>query len=204
MSDASTQDMSLDLHPIQVGTAGRRGIGYWGLLSFLASEAALFGYLFFSYIYITVQLDPSLAAAARLSFTFALPMTIVVILSSLTLWWGERSIMQNRPERLLIALVIVLILSIAFVVLEAFEWKSLPFTLSTSALSSAYFITTGVHLTHFIVGIIATIFAIVWVSLGYFNAARNTHVLVLADYWHFVHAVWGVIFIIIYCVPYLG
>lgn len=204
MSDTSMQEASLELRPVQVGTVGRRGVGYWGLLSFLASEAALFGYLFFSYIYLTVQLDPLLAAAAKLSFSFALPMTVVVILSSITLWWGERSIRQGRTGQLAISLVIVLLLSIAFVVLESFEWKSLPFTLTSSALSSAYFITTGVHLAHFIVGIIVTIFAIVWVLLGYFDAARNTHILVLADYWHFVHAVWGLIFIVIYCLPYLG
>lgn len=203
MTDVA-RDTTLTLRPLPVGATGRRGVGYWGLASFLASEAALFGYLIFSYTYIGVQLDPSLAAAARLSFNFALPMTIVVIASSIVLWWGERAITQNRTGRLTIALVIALILSISFVVLEVFEWKSLPFTLTSSALSSAYFITTGMHLAHFIVGIIALLFFIPWVLLGYFDATRNTHVLVIIDYWHFVHAVWGVIFLALYCVPYLG
>ncbi|HTJ02444.1 MAG TPA: cytochrome c oxidase subunit 3 [Methylovirgula sp.] len=204
MSDTSIQDMSLNVRSLPVGTAGRRGVGYWGLLTFLASEAALFGYLIFSYAYIGVQLDPSLAAAARLSFTFAVPMTIVVIISSIVLSWGERAIQRGRTHTLAVALIIALILSISFVVLELFEWKSLPFTLTSSALSSAYFLTTGMHLAHFIAGIIALLFFIPWVMLGYFDAARNTHVLVIIDYWHFVHAVWGVIFIAIYCVPYLG
>lgn len=198
------RNSTLTLHPIPVGAIGRRGVGYWGLIAFLASEAALFGYLIFSYTYIGVQLDPSLAEAARLSFTFAVPMTIVVIISSIVLWWGERAIQRNRTGHLAIALAIALVLSISFVVLEAFEWKSLPFTLTSSALSSAYFITTGMHLAHFIVGIVALLFFIPWVLLGYFDATRNTHVLVMIDYWHFVHAVWGVIFIALYCVPYLG
>lgn len=197
-------EVVLEPRRIPVGAVGRSGVGYWGLVAFIVSEATLFGYLIFSYVYIAVQLDPATAAQARLSFTFALPMTIVVILSSLTLYWGERGILENRRGRLLAALIIALILSIAFVVLEGFEWKSLHFTLTSNALGSAYFVTTGTHLAHFIVGIVATVFAIVWAALGYFDRVRNTPVLILFDYWHFVHAVWGVIFIALYIVPYLG
>lgn len=197
-------EVALEPHRIPVGAVGRSSVGYWGLLAFIVSEATLFGYLIFSYTYIAVQLDPATAAQARLSFGFSLPMTIVVIVSSLTLYWGERCILANRRGQFVVALVIVLILSISFVVLEAFEWKSLHFTVTSNALGSAYFITTGMHLAHFIVGIIATGFAIVWAVLGYFDAVRKVPVLILFDYWHFVHAVWGVIFIALYLVPYLG
>lgn len=202
--DASMGEVSLNVRPVPIGATGRTGIGYWGFLTFLVSEAALFGYLFFSYAYIAVQLDPTMAAAARLSFTYAAPMTIVVILSSITLTWGEIGIKQNRKGQLMIALIIALILSIAFVVLEGVEWTSLHFSPTSSALGSAYFVTTGVHLAHFIVGIVATVFLLVWALLGYFDADRNAHVIVLFDYWHFVHAVWGVIFVAIYILPYLG
>ncbi|HEY1735793.1 MAG TPA: cytochrome c oxidase subunit 3, partial [Methylovirgula sp.] len=187
-------EVTLEPRPVPVGATGRHGVGYWGLVCFLISEATLFGYLIFSYTYIAVELDPGLAARARLAFDFSLPMTVVVIVSSAVLYWAERTIAANRRGRLLIALSIVMVLSVAFVVLEGFEWKSLPFTLTSNALSSAYFVTTGMHLAHFILGIIATGFAIVWTALGYIDAVRKSPVLILFDYWHFVHAVWGVIF----------
>jgi cytochrome c oxidase subunit III len=197
-------ELVLEPRRVPVGPTGRSSVGYWGLIAFLVSEATLFGYLIFSYTYIAVELDPAAAAQARMSFTFALPMTIVVIISSLILYWGERSVAENRKGQLLAALVIALFLSIAFVVLEAFEWKSLPFSVTSNALGSAYFVTTGTHLAHFILGIVATVFAIIWAVLGYFDAVRRTPLLILFDYWHFVHAVWGVIFIALYLVPYLG
>ncbi|QXX74101.1 cytochrome c oxidase subunit 3 [Methylovirgula sp. HY1] len=198
-------DAVLEPRPLPVGGAiGRTGVGWWGLLCFLATEASLFGYLIFSYTYIAVQIDPAAAAQARLSFTFALPMTIVVIASSAVLYLAERAIAANRKGQLLVALVVVLAFSITFVALEAFEWKSLRFTLTSNALGSAYFVTTGTHLAHFVLGIVATVFAIVWVVLGYFDAVHKSPLLILFDYWHFVHAVWGVIFIALYIVPYLG
>ncbi|MHB8884518.1 MAG: cytochrome c oxidase subunit 3 [Methylovirgula sp.] len=198
-------DAALEPRPLPVGGAiGRTGVGWWGLFCFLATEASLFGYLIFSYAYIAVQIDPTTAVQARLSFAFAMPMTIVVIASSAVLYFSERAISANRKGQLLVALVIALVLSITFVVLEAFEWKSLHFTLTSNALGSAYFVTTGMHLAHFVIGIVATVFAIVWVVLGYFDAVHKSPLLILFDYWHFVHAVWGVIFIALYIAPYLG
>lgn len=197
-------EVSLNPRPVPVGATGRSAIGYWGLVAFLASEACLFAYLIFSYAYIAMQLKPSAAPAARLSFTYSLPMTIVVIASSVTLYWAERSIKRGQVNALIIALLIVLVLSVSFVILEGIEWKSLHFSLTSSALGSAYYVMTGMHLTHFIVGIIATVLILIWARLDYFDSVRNVPTLILFDYWHFVHAVWGVIFIAAYIIPYIG
>lgn len=197
-------DAVLEPRPLPVGAIGRIGVGWWGLLCFLATEASLFGYLIFTYTYICIQLPPATAPLSHLSFRYSLPMTIIVIASSAVLWWAEQGILRGRRGQLVIGFSISLVLSISFVVLESFEWRAEHFTLTSSALGSAFFVATGTHLMHFILGILVLVFMILWSLLGYFDETRNTHVLVTTAYWNLVHAVWIVLFVALYVVPYLG
>jgi len=67
-----------------------------------------------------------------------------------------------------------------------------------------YFLTTGLHEAHVLVGvlILATIF--VWTALDYFSPRRRLSVSAGVLYWHFVDGVWLFVFTTYYLTPYLG
>ena len=60
-----------------------------------------------------------------------------------------------------------------FVGLEILEWHAKPFQLGTSSYASIYFVTTGLDLAHWLVGIGIFVFLALWTALGYFSPRRS-------------------------------
>ena len=89
-------EAALSYPPLPVGGVRRLGVGWWGVLCVLLTEGALFGYLLFSYGYYAVQLDPGWMPAGRPSLLLAAPNTLVLMLSSVAVWWGERAMRRGR------------------------------------------------------------------------------------------------------------
>src|SRR5262245_9468086 len=75
---------------LPVGPIGRHGLGSWGAGALIASEAALFGYLLFSYFYTAASSGPGWVLEPSPPLKLALPNTIVLLLSSVAAWIGER------------------------------------------------------------------------------------------------------------------
>jgi heme/copper-type cytochrome/quinol oxidase subunit 3 len=90
-----------------------------------------------------------------------------------------------------------------FVAIQLKEWASKGASLSSNLYYSFYFTTTGFHMAHVIVGVLILGALTIWSALGKFDAARNSPVSIGALYWHFVDAVWIVIFATYYIVPRL-
>jgi heme/copper-type cytochrome/quinol oxidase subunit 3 len=190
--------------PLPVGSVGRIGVGWWGLLCFIATEAALFAYLLFSYAYLALALDGQWRAAASPTLRLALPITVLVILSSVAAWWGERGVKRGSKAELLGGLLLAALLGLAVIALELLEWRSKPFALNAGSYSSIFFVTTGIHLAHIVLGVLVLLTVLAWSALGYFDARRHAPVLIGVAYWHFVNVVWLALFIAFYVAPYLG
>ncbi len=85
-------------------------------------------------------------------------------------------------------------LGAAFITIQGFEWAGKPFIFSTNAYSSAFFVLTGVHMAHVAVGLLMLVMLLVWTLLGRFDTTHHEHIALGALYWHFVDAVWIVVF----------
>ena len=96
------------------------------------------------------------------------------------------------------------VLGTIFAVIQYFEWAQKPFTLSSSGYGSLYFTITGFHMAHVIVGVIMLWALCAWSLMGYFNRVRYVHIHIGALYWHFVDAVWLVVFFTFYLTPLMG
>jgi len=188
--------------PLPVGSFGRRASGWWGMLALIATEAALFAYLLFSYYYLASQATQGWLPELP-HLRLALPNTFVLIASSVVVWWGERAIRQRDRRRLLIGLGAGFVLGIIFEIVQLMEWSSKPFSFNSSAYGSLYFTITGFHMLHVAAGIIMLAALFLWSSLGYMSAARHAAVSIGAIYWHFVDVVWLTVFSTFYIVPYL-
>jgi cytochrome c oxidase subunit III len=197
-------EVALAYPALPVGGVRRLGVGWWGVLCVLLTEGALFAYLLFSYGYCAVQLDPSWRPGGLPSLWLAGPNTLVLILSSVAVAWGERGARLGRRRRLLIGVGIGLLLGALFVAIQLMEWHSRPFTLRSSLYGSLFFTITGFHMAHVVVGLLALAVVLLWSALGYFDARRKAPVLIVSIYWHFVDVVWIFVFTTLYLTPYLG
>jgi heme/copper-type cytochrome/quinol oxidase subunit 3 len=191
---------------LPVGAIDTRASGWWAMIFVIFTEGSLFAYLLFGYFYLAVQphLPGTFPEGGPPSLALSLPDTVILILSSVAVGWAQKNIERDDNIRLVVGLGIGAVLGIAFLVIQCLEWYGKSFTLASSPYSSLYFTVTGFHMAHVLVGVLILCALFLWSALGYFNRIRYAHVHIGALYWHFVDAVWLLIFFTFYVTPYLG
>ena len=175
-----------------------------GIVCGIITEAALFGYLLFTYFYFAIQPRQIAFPPEMPTFKLSLPNTIILLLSSVAVWWGERGAKEGARGKQVIGVGLSFVLGVIFVVIQTFEWKARSFSLNSSAYGSLFYTITGFHVAHVILGLVILLPLTVWSMLGYFGPRRSAPVSIGAVYWHFVDAVWLTVFFTLYITPYLG
>lgn len=188
--------------PVQ-GT-GRVGTAWWGMLCLIATEALLFAFFLFSFLYLGSQAAGNWPPGGPPALKLALPNTALLIVSSVVLQWGLSGVEKRRRWRWLGALVATILMGAGFVAVQLLEWSKKPFSFPDNAYSSCYFTLTGVHLAHVVLGLIALSTIAFWSVEGRFSPERHEHISIAALYWHFVDVVWLAVFTVIYLVPRLS
>jgi cytochrome c oxidase subunit III len=189
---------------IPVGPIGRHGIGYWGVGMLVASEAALFAYLLFAYYYTGATAQHGWVLEGRPSLKLALPNTVLLLASSLVAWIGERGILDRQRAKALLGFGGAFVMGAVFAAVQWNEWAGKPFGLGTSSYTSLYFVTTGFHMAHVIIGLGVLAALFLWTALDYFSPRRRLTIAAGVLYWHFVDVVWLFVFFTYYLTPYLG
>ena len=189
---------------LPVGSIGHRANGWWGALTLIVTEAALFGYLLFCYFYVAVQNGRDWLPEKLPSVELSGPDTVILIASSFVVWRGEMLVKRGRSGAAALWIVGGALLGVVFVGVQYVEWAGKAFGIATSSYGSLYFTITGFHMLHVILGVIILLTLALWCALGYFDARRNAAVSAGAIYWHFVDVVWLAIFSSFYITPHLG
>lgn len=191
-------------HGLPVGPIGRHGIGYWGVTMLIATEAAVFIYLLFSYYYNVTSAAPGWVMERRPSLSLALPNTLLLLASSVVAWIGERGILDRRRTRALLGFGGALVMGTIFALVQLKEWGLKPFGFGESSYASLYYTTTAFHMAHVLVGLLILAALFLWTALDYFSPRRRLSISAGVLYWHFVDAVWLFVFFTYYLSPYLG
>lgn len=188
-------------HELEKATLEGRNkvIGFW---LFLGGEAVLFGTLFATFLTLRNQVADGPSA----SELFSLPMigvtTLILLVSSLTSVFAVQA--MHRGDRNVLArwLGITVLLGLAFLVLEIYEFYEYMvhenYSMTTSAFSSAFYTLVGFHGAH-------VLFGILWISILIgqlfkkgLNVVTAPKIYVSAMYWHFIDVVWVFIFTVVY------
>ncbi|PZW43179.1 cytochrome c oxidase subunit 3 [Humitalea rosea] len=186
----------------------RIGLRY-GMVLFIASEVMFFVAFFWAYFHFALY--PNHVSGAEtaiwppkgiLTFDpFGLPFlnTMILLLSGCTVTWAHEALLQNNRKDMLLALGLTVVLGVSFSGFQAWEYTEAPFAFSGGGIyPSTFFLATGFHGFHVIIG---TIFlAVCWfrARAGQFSPARHFGFEAAAWYWHFVDVVWLFLFICIY------
>jgi cytochrome c oxidase subunit III len=189
---------------LAVGPVGRRGLGWWGVGTLVATEAALFAYLLFSYFYTGATAPQGWLLEPRPVLKLALPNTILLLASSFVAWYGEHGVLTRNRTQALLGLGCAFLMGCAFAAVQVLEWESKTFRMGTNSYASLYFVTTGFHMAHVLIGIVVLAAIFLWTALDYFSPRRRLSVSAGVLYWHFVDIVWLFVFATYYITPYLG
>lgn len=177
---------------------------WWGMALFIATEAALFAFLLSAYFY----LRNSAAAwppegIERPHLPLPAINTVILLSSSVPMYWAERSIRRGNDLALGIGLALSFLLGALFLYIQFVEYDMQAFTFATNAYSSVFVTITGFHAAHVAVGLGVNAYAQVRTWSGHFNERNWIAVQNTALYWHFVDVVWIAIFFSLYLSPYL-
>ena len=180
-------------------TPDRGRAGMWCLI---AAESAIFSIFVVAYIfYIGKSLSgPKPEDVLRTPVFF----TICLLSSSLTVHFGGRALAQGRIGVFKRWWLLTIALGAAFLFGTVREWRHLivdeHLTISTNLFGTTYYSLVGLHAFHVTVGLIALTIVAIFAMLGHLTRAHAGRVEVLSLYWHFVDAVWVVVFTTVYVV----
>ncbi len=176
-----------------------------GMLAFLLSEVAFFSTLITTYI---VFLRETQIANPSPADVFRLPMVLIatacLLSSSVTIHFAEHGLRHGRRGQFLGLWGLTILLGAGFLVGTALEWIDLigkwHLTIDRNLFGSTYFTLVGFHAAHVTVGLI--ILSIIFV-LGWRRQVTEQNLTgaeVVSWYWHFVDAVWIVVFSLVYLI----
>ncbi len=186
-----------------------------GLWVFLVTEVLFFGALFVGYfIFRWKYYDMFHEASRLLSWEMGLLNTGVLITSSFTMVMGVRSAQTSERNKSIGYLVATLLLAGAFLVVKGFEYHSkihhglLPnawfdapgHNPSLPIFFGIYFMMTGIHGLHVIIGMGLIVWLIVRSSKGHFHSRFYTPVEMVGLYWHLVDLIWIFLFPLLYLI----
>jgi cytochrome c oxidase subunit 3 len=181
----------------------------YGMITFIASEVMFFVGWFWAFFdfalfpnvltEVTGGVFPSKAIEAVMD-PFDLPLlnTLILLCSGTTVTWAHHSLIHGDRDGLKKGLWATIILGALFSAIQAYEYAHAPFAFGGNTYSSAFYMATGFHGFHVIVG---TIFLIVCLKRAYngdFTPKQHFGFEAAAWYWHFVDVVWLFLFIAVY------
>ena len=197
--------MAITVNPyaLPINPGERRNPGWWAMVLIITTEAMLFAYLLFAYFYLGSMANTPWPPGGAPELKLALPNTIILLVSSGTMWWAESGIRLGSQLRLRLGMLVTLLLGIAFLAIQAIEYSKKDFTLQSNAYGSLFFTITGFHGAHVFVGLLFNVVVQLRAWLGHFTVDRHLAVTNAALYWHFVDIVWLVVFTTLYLVPHV-
>lgn len=196
-------ELSDNTRAFPVGSAGELSSGWWGMKTVIATEASLFVYLIFSYLYLGSQTLQHWPPEGMPRIGIGAANTCVLLVSSVFVWLCERLVRRRRIKWAVVSMGVGIVLGAVFVGIQLKEWHDHPYGIATHLYGSLYFTITGFHVIHVLIGLVVLIFLLIWTALGYFDERRCAALKIGGLYWHFVDVIWIFIFTTLYVTPFL-
>lgn len=191
-----------DHPPLVLTLDDRRGAAAMWL--FIATEAALFIILFFSYFYLA-QGGWTWPHEKPPKLHYSIPMTIILWSSSAVIYWAEEQVKKANYARGRLGALVTIAMGIAFLVLSGLEYYEHLQDLqpTTNVYGSIFYTITTFHVAHLILGLCMLSFAVSLPRLEPVDRPPHRPFHNAALYWHFVDFVWLWIMVFLYFAPNL-
>ena len=136
---------------------------------------------------------------------FHLPLinTLVLLLSGTTVTWAHHALQHNDRSGAKLGLLLTILLGMGFTALQVIEYSHAGFTYDGTLYGSAFFMATGFHGAHVVIGTIFLAVCLMRLMMGGMTPKHHLGFEFAAWYWHFVDVVWLFLFAFVYVAPYL-
>ena len=175
--------------------------GRVGMFALIIGESAIFTIFVVAYVY---YIGRSLYGPTPQILDIPIFNTVCLLSSSLTVWLAEHAIERGRMRAFAAWWALTMALGIIFLAGTAQEWTRLivheGLTIRTNLFGTTFYSLVGLHATHVVVGLIMLSLVMIFTLLGRVEQRHAERIQVLSLYWHFVDAVWVVVFTVVYIV----
>ena len=185
----------------------------YGMILFIASEVMFFVAWFWAYFdqffrhddveqYARVEaMGPTWPPiGVELFDPFHLPLfnTLLLLTSGTTVTWAHHALLQNDRRGLVWGLTLTVLLGVLFSVVQAYEYGHAAFDFSGNIYGATFYMATGFHGFHVLVGTIFLLVCLIRAMRGHFTPEKHFGFEAAAWYWHFVDVVWLFLFVAVY------
>lgn len=184
---------------------------FYGIILFIVSEVFAFFSVFWAYGHASLSpaveiggIWPPMGITPLNPFAIPLLNTFLLLSSGATITYGHHALISGNRKAAIEGTLITIIFAIVFTALQGFEYNQAPFSIADGAFGSAFFVSTGLHGLHVIVGTIFILFG--FARIINYHLTTNHHQGFEGGilYWHFVDIVWLFLFAFVYCWGGLG
>lgn len=177
----------------------------WGIILFILSEVLFFVSFFWAFFH--RSLSPTVELGAIWPPTGINPFnplqipllnTAILLASGVTVTWAHHSLIESNHTQATQGLFFTVLLGLYFTVLQAYEYLEATFTISDAVYGSTFFVATGFHGLHVIIGTTFLAVCLYRHLQLHFSPYHHFGFEAAAWYWHFVDVVWLFLYISIY------
>jgi cytochrome c oxidase subunit 3 len=176
-----------------------------GFLLFLLSEIMLFVSFFWAFFH--SSLSPSIELGAywppegiNAVNPWAIPLlgSTVLLASGFILTLGHHALILGDKNLTIIMMIFTVLLGALFIFLQYNEYYYGEFTIADSVYGSVFYMTTGLHAIHVIVGVLFLLISLIRINLDHYTTEHHIGFEFAIYYWHLVDVVWLLVFLIYY------
>ena len=176
-----------------------------GILLFITREVCFFFTFFWTFFHSSLSVGhelggiwPPVGVEPLNPFDVPLLNTTVLLSSGATITWAHMSLLNSQWLEAHISFAATVMLGSFFTFLQAVEYSRCSFTIADSVLGSTFYVVTGFHGLHVVIG--SLFIAVIWIRhyINHFSSLHHIGFEASAWYWHFVDVVWLLLFICLY------
>nr|AWV83788.1 cytochrome oxidase subunit III [Okanagana rimosa] len=176
-----------------------------GMMLFIISEVFFFISFFWGFFHSSLSpameigmMWPPIGVKPFNPMQIPLLNTMILLCSGITITWSHHCLMEKNHSECLIGMIITIILGLYFTILQGYEYYESPFCISDSIYGSCFFMATGFHGIHVIIGTTFIFICFLRQMLFHFSSFHHFGFEAAAWYWHFVDVVWLFLYMSVY------
>jgi cytochrome c oxidase subunit III len=185
----------------------------YGMILFIASEVMFFVAWFWAFFDASFYANEAIQVA-RVEHTggqwppkginvfdpWHLPLlnTLILLTSGTTVTWAHHALLHGDREGFKKGLILTILLGALFTFVQVYEYMHAPFGFANTIYGATFFMATGFHGFHVLVGTIFLLVCLIRAYKGHFTPKQHLGFEFAAWYWHFVDVVWLFLFVAIY------
>jgi cytochrome c oxidase subunit 3 len=177
----------------------------WGIILFITSEVLFFFSFFWAFFHRSLSPNievglfwPPSGVYPFNPFNVPLLNTLILVSSGVTVTWAHHSLIEKNLSQFINRIILTITLGVYFTALQVYEYFEASFSISDSIYGSTFFVATGFHGLHVLIGSSFLLICLIRGAKFHFSPSHHFGFEAAAWYWHFVDVVWLFLYINVY------